>query len=168
MLHHCYHCLTPTQIRALGCVPVWQLPIFTFFVHQPSEKREQMAEVLMQYVEGDKEIIKSELRKFIMREGLFKVQEPLDAAAYWEQVAITSPRLAKFAKALLTIAPTEASVERAFSHRGTTTGFSPQLLAPPVFSPPPPLLQGCTFASFTPKFEIPLLTPPWKHSCLSA
>lgn len=62
--------------------------------------------------------MKHELGRFIIRDGPFLVGEtPVEPKEYWTRMAVTSPRLAKIALRLLAIAPTEASVERAFSHR---------------------------------------------------
>ena len=60
--------------------------------------------------------VKQDIGRFILREGPFKA-EALTAEAYWQQLAISSPRLAKVALRVLSIAPSEAAVERAFSHR---------------------------------------------------
>ena len=53
--------------------------------------------------------------QFILREGPFKVtNKDIAAAAYWKSVVVMAPRLAKVALRVLSIAPSEASVERSF------------------------------------------------------
>jgi len=56
--------------------------------------------------------------RFILRDGALLTAPP-EPKEYWTKMAVTSPRVAKVALRLLSIAPTEASVERAFSHRAS-------------------------------------------------
>ena len=81
--------------------------------------RERMASLLVTSIGGDKATAEQEIGRFILREGPFKEDAKQSPSFYWQHLAITAPRLAKAAKRILAIAPSEAAVERAFSHRKT-------------------------------------------------
>ena len=68
---------------------------------------------------ADQPDIQQQLGSFVIREGIFSISptNPNDMETFWRSKALACPELAKFALGLLAIAPTEAAVERAFSHR---------------------------------------------------
>lgn len=82
------------------------------------DRRQTAADLLLRHVDGDPNVVRQDIGRFILRDGPYKA-EAASAEAYWQQLAITAPRLAKVARKVLSIAPSEAAVERAFSHRKT-------------------------------------------------
>lgn len=82
----------------------WELPM-----------RQKALDLFLKHATGDCEILTQEVGQFILREGPFKVSDKdVNAASYWKSVAVMAPRLAKVALRVLSIAPSEASVERSF------------------------------------------------------
>lgn len=78
-----------------------------------------LGELLKYFAPEEQAEVQLQLGSFIIREGVFNVgtANPISMDVFWRSKAVTCPKLAKFALGLLAIAPTEASVERAFSHR---------------------------------------------------
>ena len=59
--------------------------------------------------------IDQDVALFLLRDGPFKVVDPgVSYEAFWKGVTVIVPNLARIALRLLSIAPTEAAVERAF------------------------------------------------------
>jgi hypothetical protein len=81
------------------------------------EKRKEAVEILLAHAPVGTDFVE-EVGKYVLREGYFAMRpEVKDTKGYWRSMALDSPDLAKFVIGVMSISPTEASVERAFSHR---------------------------------------------------
>ena len=77
------------------------------------------SDILQFFMPAERAEVELQRGSFIIREGMFNVvaTDPISMDTFWRAKAVACPKLAKFALGLLCIAPTEAAVERAFSHR---------------------------------------------------
>ena len=72
----------------------------------------------MGHAEADIADLRSDLGRWALRSGQLSVPAPVPSPlAYWQGVALTVPLLAKVAIAIFSIVPSEACVERSFSHQ---------------------------------------------------
>ena len=84
----------------------------------PTTRREEALQSVLSLVdEKDTAAMKAAVGSFLLRENPFPLtQEDKDFETYWRLRAVSSPVLAKVALKVGSISPSEAAVERAFSH----------------------------------------------------